>query len=77
MFFTVPGGGIQHIHKLSSRVMETFGIGGSFVKCVKSRKHSNVTSLIGINGFFTEKEESEPTSGGGGGDGGEKDGGSG
>ena len=41
-------------HKFLFRVMETFGIGENFVGWVR-RIYSNATSVLGINGFFSEK----------------------
>ena len=41
-------------HNFLFRVMETFGIGDTFIAWVR-KIYSNATSILGINGFFSEK----------------------
>ena len=41
-------------HKFLFKVMESFGIGDNFVGWVR-KIYSNATSVLGINGFFSEK----------------------
>ena len=41
-------------HKFLFKVMEAFGIGNNFIDWIR-RIYSNATSVLGINGFFSEK----------------------